>query len=293
MSAIQQAYAGSFGGSAAPPLPAFTDMVAAYSLWDWQAGNEDTGVNYTNDDSDNFNLTFPANPAPYALPWGNIVPPSPYLIDVWNDQNGNTYPLAGTSSFRPTLDDTNQLISFNGTANGLNASASFTGVETWTIYFDFAPQSLAETGVIFETNRFSDAANTENQISIRMVAGVLTCSVYDATPVTPLPNTKTITLPDTSRIWGCFTIDTTQVTPADQTALTVNNSTSGVSSPASADLAASTVGGSTLNVGARDSGSSSFLTADMWTILVKNVVDDAPTQTAYYDYGQYLKSLAP
>jgi hypothetical protein len=184
-------------------------------------------------------------------------------------------------------------IQFNGTNSGLLSSGALYsgGSATGTVYGWIQPESLIETGIIFETNTFADRAHTIKQVSIRMVAGVLTASVFDQTAITALPNSKAVTLATTDPIFITFQWDTAVATPSLQTTLLINNAATGVSSPASADLSGLLIGDATLNVGARNNANSSFLTANMWALIAKNVVDNATVRGQWYAYQQYLKSL--
>lgn len=184
-------------------------------------------------------------------------------------------------------------VEFNGTATGLQSSIALygSGSATGTIYGWIQPESLSETGVIFETGTFADRANTIKQISIRMVAGVLTATIFDQTAITALPNMKVKTLSATDPIFITFQWDTAIATASLQTTLLVNDSATGVSSAAAADLSGLLIGGAKVNVGARNNAASAFLTANMWMLLAKSVVDSSTVRAQWFAYQQYLKSL--
>lgn len=184
-------------------------------------------------------------------------------------------------------------VEFNGTATGLQSSIALygSGSATGTIYGWIQPKSLSETGVIFETGTFADRANTIKQISIRMVAGVLTATIFDQTAITALPNMKVKTLSAIDPIFITFQWDTAVATASLQTTLLVNNSATGVSSAAAADLSGLLIGGAKVNVGARNNAASAFLTANMWMLLAKSVVDSSTVRAQWFAYQQYLKSL--
>lgn len=160
-----------------------------------------------------------------------------------------------------------------------------------TIYLGFKPGSLAETSVLLETG--TGAVDQTFRISIRMVAGVFTFSIYDGTAVVCLPNTKIKTISDTNWHFAACAWVTSDGTPANQTILKIDDSTSGVTSPASADLGGNAVGGDVPNVGARNNAASAFFTGKMRYIEAFNVLHDASTQSAYYAYWNYLQSLLP
>lgn len=115
-----------------------------------------------------------------------------------------------------------------------------------TIYIS----DLAGAGVIAETG--AGTAGLANRISFRMALDKLIFSVYDATAVAALPNSKMVTIPAPGwyRISGKF--DTTQGTAANQTSLKLDDSAVGVTSPASANLGSAAVGGDVANLLARD-----------------------------------------
>ena len=184
-------------------------------------------------------------------------------------------------------------VEFNGTATGFQSSVALydSGSATGTIYGWIQPKSLSETGVIFETGTFADRANTIKQISIRMVAGVLTATIFDQTAITALPNMKVKTLSATDPIFITFQWDTAVATASLQTTLLVNNSATGVSSAAAADLSGLLIGGAKVNVGARNNAASAFLTANMWMLLAKSAVDNSTARAQWFAYQQYLKSL--
>lgn len=182
------------------------------------------------------------------------------------------------------------MVVFDGAATNLQGGSPLLNSNKGTVYVDFAPLNLVETGVILETG--SGAAGIANRLSIRMVAGVLTASVYDATAIVALPNTKIKTLSTSDRIFVCVTWDTT-LAAANQVQLYINNSQTGVTSAASADLGGATIGNGVPNVGSRNGGAAegTFLTANMWSLEVLTVADDTSARLTQYNYNQYLKSL--
>lgn len=277
--------AGSAGPSI-PPIPALTNTVRMWSLWDWRDGGDDYALSYTNGDSDSFSPAFPVT-APYALEWGSLVAPSPYLLDQWGDQIVNTSPLnGGGGAATPILDGVAQTVSLDGAQGFVSLGSLYpSGSGTGIIYLDF--QSSSADGVIFETGT---SGHPENNISIALDGNTLYCTINDESGH---PNTKQVDLSTDTRYWVAFGWDNTQVTPADQTFLKINDSDTGVTSTASADLVSTTIGASDVNVGARDSVTSDFYTGNIWTIICNNTADDSTVQTSYYNRGQYLKSLAP
>lgn len=279
------------GGSAAPPpQPPFDNIALCVALDNFNNdGYAGPGVNISG--SDISTITFTADP-PYPLQWANVTDAGdpPYSLITWYDQNGNANDLAGPFGARPILDATNKLISFDGATQGLRGSANlYDGSNTGgTLYFDFAPQSLIETGVIFETGP-NATADRAGAISIRIVAGVLTVSIFDNTPVVSLPNTKIKTLTNTDRIWVCVTFDTT-ASAANQVQLYVNNSQTGVTSTATANLSGIQIGKEQPNLGARNNAASSFLTADFWEGRAQTNIDDSATMLEAYNYWIYLQT---
>lgn len=280
-------------GSAAPPpppQPPFDNIAACWGLFNFNNdGYAGPGVNISG--SDISTIMFTADP-PYPLQWANVTDAGdpPYSLIIWYDQNGNTNDLAGPFGARPILDATNKLISFDGVSQGLQGAGNLFPSHTTagTLYFDFAPQSLVETGVILETGQ--NEVQMGGRISIRMVAGVLTVSFYDATAIVALPNTKAKIISSTNRIWVAVTFDTS-LAAANQVQLYVNNSQAGVTAPASADLSAVVgVGVDVPNVGARNNAASNYLTANMWEIRAETVVDAAAAMLVQYNYWNYLKT---
>lgn len=281
------------GGSAAPPLPPTTGAVAIWSLFNLNYPTfSDAGVNFTDGGSGNRDAAFDPV-APYSLPWAAIIDAytPPYALDIWFDQlSANS--LTATGSARPVLDAVGQQITFDGTQTGMSSTINlYDGSNTsGTLYIDVAPQSLIETGIILETG--TGAVGNAGRISIRMVAGVLTASIYDGTAIASLPNTKVKTLSGHSRIWVCVTFDTTAAA-ANQVQLYVNNSQAGVTSTAAADLSGVQIGKDPANLGARNTASSNFLTADFWQVRAQSNLDDAAAMLIEYNYYLYLRSLAP
>lgn len=276
-----------------PPLPAFTDVAACWGLFNFNPVGYDVG-NAVEIEGDIGSTAVPfTGTAPY--PYDSVLVPDagnpPYATTVWYDQNANSANLEAAGGARPSLDATNQLIDFNGTSNGLRSVDGIGGSPSGTIYIAFKAGSLVETSVILETGTGDPA--TEQWISIRMVAGVFTASVYDNTPVVNLANTKIKTIADSNWHLAAFSWDTSQVTPANQTTLRMDNSTSGVTSPISTDVLSLAMGGSRTNIGARNNAASLFFTGSMRDVYYKNVVDDATAQTAFFDYWTYLQSVSP
>lgn len=291
MSGVLASYGGG-SGPAPPPIPPTTGAVGIWALFNLNPV-QDFAANVSGSDStqDYHFVGVPPYPFDYA---GLTAPPNdpPYLVNTWYDQlSANNLSASGSS--RPILDVVGQLISFDGVANGM-AGASPLYVNhagaNGTIYFDIAPASLvAGDHIILETG--SGDAGDPARIKISIIAGVLTCSVYDTTAILPLPNTKVVTLANTSRIFGCFQWDTTQVTPANQTSLFVNNSSTGVTSAALADLnGQDTVGIGVPSVGARNGATSNFFGGSMWGLEALAVTDDATARLVQQNYNEYLKT---
>lgn len=110
-------------GSAAPPLPPTDGAVAIWSLFNLNYPTfSDAGVNFTDGGSGNRDAAFDPV-APYSLPWAAIIDAytPPYALDIWFDQlSANN--LIATAGQRPELDATNQMITFNGTTNGMSGA---------------------------------------------------------------------------------------------------------------------------------------------------------------------------
>lgn len=283
-------------GVNAPPLPPFANVAGCWGLFGLggtgiiggdavYCGNQDITASFLG--------TFP-----YQINWPGFVDAlnnnggPPAYADTIFDQNANANNLTASSTARPTLDAVNKLVAFGGIANGTRSANQLYvgGAIKGTIYIDFQPLNLTETSVIFETDTFASNGHMQQQISIRMVAGVLTASIFDLTPVVALPNTRIKTISATDRIFITFTFDLQEV-PSTQTALYVNNSTSGVTLvPSPADLSGLAIGQGNLNIGARNNAASAFLTANMWNIKALSVVDDAAARLAEWDYNQFLRT---
>lgn len=273
-------------GSAAPPLPSFTGVVAAYGLNNFNDAGYPGGLGISGVDNEIHFLGV----APYALDYTDI---GSQAINLWADQNGNLNDATSGGANRPTLDATSQLISFDGTQTGLvGANPLYSGGSaTGTIYVGFKAASLVETSVLLETG--TGATDQAQRISIRLVAGVLTCSVYDATAVVCLANTKSKTISDNNWHLLAFTFDTGQGTAVNQTGLLVDNSSSGVSSPVSSTVAGLLLGGEAPNIGMRNNFASNFFTGSERLNFYRNTVDDAAAKTVMWNRWVYLQSLMP
>lgn len=275
----------------APPIPPFTNVAAAWGLFNFDPVGYPAGfgVNYENVATDTNDALF-TEVAPYPLDW-TLAGSAPYLVNTWDDQNANLNNLIAVGAARPILNAVAKRIEFDGVQTGMQGGALYTsGSATGTIYLDVQPLSLVQTGVILETDTFTNNAHTTRQISIRMVAGVLTATIFDNTALVALPNTKVKTIVATDRIFITFTWDTGVGVAANQTALYVNNSASGVTSAAAADLSGLLVGQGSANVGARNNAASQFVTANMWSGEAFTVVDDSAAKLVQYNYNQYLKT---
>lgn len=283
------------GSAPLPPQPPFTNIAACWGLFNFNNDGygEGQGVNISGTSIGGV-INFTTDP-PYPLRWANVPDVAgdpPYSLITWYDQNGNGNDLAGSFGARPILDATNKLISFDGATQGLAAAVRLYphGTLAGTIYIDFAPQDLAQTGIVLETG--TGATDQIERISIRMIAGVLMVSIYDRS-IVPLPNTKAKVIGTLDRIWVAVTFDTS-LPPSNQVQLYVNNLQTGVTAPASADLNGNVnVGDNPPSVGARNNATSTFLTANMWEIRAQTGVDDAAALLIQYNYWLYLKSLAP
>lgn len=268
-------YRGQSGGKAyynlvGQPTSATLNAIA----WDADSAHwtiNDSGGTSLYDDVNEVDVSFPWDA---GIAWEEITGDSPAPTVTMSGSGGN--------------------VVFDGSVTGLaGAGALYSGGSAvGTIYMLFKAGSLLETSVLLETG--TGAADQARRISIRLVAGVLTCSVFDATAVVCLANTKIKTISDSNWHWLAFTWDTGQGTAANQTALKVDDSATGVSSPISSTVAGLLMGNAVPNVGARNNAASAWFTGAMRTAICKNVVDNAATQTNYYNYGYtYLQSTAP
>lgn len=281
-------------GSNVPPLPSTAGAVLIAGLFNLAPETYSGPALHVADvNTDEHNATYLFT-APYGVDWDDAGSWSPPVVaDTWYDQLGENN-LVAESTARPTLDATNHLISFDGVANGIRGIANlYAASQTGSIYLDFQPLSLAAgSRVIFETG--GGTVDSGARISIAQVANVLSCSIFDTTIGVAQPNTKAWTIPNTNRIFVCFQFDTTQGTAANQTALFINNSSTGVTSIAAADCNGLDIGNGRPNVGARNNAASNFFTGNMWQAPFANdVVDDAAARLVQFNYNQYLKSLAP
>lgn len=278
------------GGSAPPPLPPFDNIAACWGLFNFNPDGYPAGDGSVGTSDWTWAFT---EVAPFPTNWqdgiDNATPP--YDIGVWSDQNAHGNDLTQADAAQPVLDATNHLISLDGVSQGLQGAASLYsgGTAKATIYIDFQPLNLSETGVILQTGLVNSKAQN---ILIEMVAGALTATVWDNTPVHPLANTKTKILAATDRIWVAVVIDVT-LAPANQVQLYVNNSQAGVLAPISTDLSGLTIGNDVPSVGASNNAGLNFLTANMWEVRAQTNVDDAAAMLTQFLYWQYLVSLAP
>lgn len=195
----------------------------------------------------------------------------------WLDFNWTgPLPTAGTGAGQ---------MQFDGAANGMAGAAGLfaSGLSTASLYFDIQPTNLATSGTIFETGSFANVGARAFQFSLRQEANQLVWRAYDE--VGTGINSKTFTLTNTNRIFVCVQIDSVQGTAANQTAMLINNSATGVTSPASANLAGGLLGPGLPNLGARNNAASNFFTGNIWNVVVNNTADDAATKTQYFDWN--------
>lgn len=127
------------------------------------------------------------------------------------------------------------------------------GSPTLTLNLLVYISDFSGNSVLFETNTFADRGHTINQISIRMLAGVLTASAYDATAVVAVPNSKVKTLSVAGWYNIVFEVNSALAGTA-QTVLKVNDSTSGVTSVGAGNLASANMAQGIPNLMARDAG---------------------------------------
>lgn len=243
------------------------------------------GVKYNSDTEALFDSV-----SPYRLLWASLFDHDPpYLLENLADQNANNNDLTQTGGARPTLDAVNHSIVFDGaTPTGLTGvRPTFAGGSgTGTIYIPFKAASLVETSVLFETGSGSAA---QGQVSIRLVAGVFTATIYDLSLVA-LPNTKVKTISDTG--WHIATIRfDTSLAAANQVQLLIDNSSSGVSSSAATNLTGIQIGDGVPNVGARNNAASTGFTGSMYDLLCFSTAHDTTLETSWWTYLKYVNGL--
>lgn len=178
---------------------------------------------------------------------------------------------------------------FNGSANGMQSSGNLfaSDSQTFTGYLYFKAGSLVETSVLLETS--SNGTTTAKQLSVRIVAGVLTVTMGNAVP---LMNTKIKTISDSN--WHLLTIviDSTQ-SAANQVLCWLDKSQTGWTAPLSTDLASQTgMMKQKLNAGARNNGASTFFTGSLGVDMpMFTVAHDTSTRQAWENYLTYLYGL--
>lgn len=271
-----------------PPLPPFDNIAACWGLFNFNPIGYDAsaGVSISGTDTSVVGLS---PDAPYPLRWANVTDAGdpPYLVNTWDDQNGNANDLTQVGAAQPLLDATNQLISFDGTQWLVSGGNSF-GTQTLTAYALFRAENLVGTGYLFAIGR--EGVN-DGAFTAKMVAGVLTVSVTAAT--THLLNTKIKTIADNN--WHLLTviIDTTVVDPTAQVIVLLDNSAAGVSAPLSTDLGGNSVDGvDPLFVASRNSGLNA-IACDYRMIRIQADADDLVAATAMWTYIQYLQTQSP
>lgn len=169
-------------------------------------------------------------------------------------------------------------------ANPLYSGGSATG----TIYIPFKPASLAETSVLLETG--DGAAGSARRISVRMVAGVLTASCFDATAVVALANTKIKTISDTN--WHIATVRfDTSLSAANQVQLLVDNSATGVTAPISTDLTGLLLGNGVPNFGYRNGGASAGFTGSATDCLAFSAAHNGTLETNWFNWLKFVNGL--
>lgn len=218
----------------------------------------------------------------------------PWLVAGWNTGDVGVNP---TPTVTPAGTQTGEIdFGTDGAGNsvitGLRSSGNLCNSTVGTIYILFKAGSLLSTEVLFETGTGAVGAARAKNISISLVAGVLTATIYDNTAVTPLANTKIKTIADTNWHFLAVTWDVT-LSAANQVSLLVDNSATGVTAPISSTLVGLTIGNALLNVGARNNASSAAFTGSMQGVITKNSADDAAAQTAMYNYCKYLNPAIP
>lgn len=257
-------YFGQLNGRAAYVYDGSTDPTVDGILWadaQWKINTSGAGVYFSNDD--------------VAFPW---------LVSTWEQNDGDLpVPVVTQGQASGVI----QGSATTGLAGGsaLYSGGSATGTITWSGYID----DFAGNSVLFETGTFADRANTINQLSLRILAGVLTFSGYDTTAIVALPNSKVKTLSVAGWYDIICTFDTGQVGTA-QTAMKVNDSASGITSVGAGNLAGLLMGSGVPNVGARDAAgtlSLGFPGRELAAVAYTGV-KSASDQTVIYNYNQYL-----
>lgn len=283
--------------STTPPLPSFSNVVAACSVNNFNNAGYPAGQAVGIEGSDggvNVNFT---GASPYPIDYASIDPGSlpPYALGTWNDQSAFDNDLIQASSARPILDTVNKLVSFDGATSCMVGSQNlfdFDTTATATFYVLFKAGSLIETSVLL--NLGTAPLTNDGGLSVRLVAGVLTASMSGASP-TFLKNTKIKTISDNNWHLAAITIDT-NAAAASQVLLKVDNSATGVTAPVSTDLLGVGIGKGEENnvpyVGASNQAST-FFTGSMREIYGRSTVDDATAQTTMWTYVQYLQSTLP
>lgn len=225
---------------------------------------------------------------------GDVATAFPWLATGWQSSDVGVDPAPTVTAADP---QTGQ-IDFGtdgagGTpTTGLQSSGSLCNSATGTIYLLFKAGSLLSSEVLFETGTGAVGAARAKNISISLVAGVLTATIYDNTAVTPLLNSKIRTIADTNWHLLAVTWDVT-LSAANQVSLKVDNSSTGVTAPISSTLVGLTIGNALLNVGARNNAASAAFTGLMQIARVQTNADDATAQTNMYNYCKYLNPAIP
>ncbi len=175
----------------------------------------------------------------------------------------------------------------NAVTTGLQTANPLCNSGVGTIYILFKAGSLSATEVLFETGTGAAGSAKAKNISISLVAGVLTATIYDNTAVTPLANTKIKTISDTNWHLLALTWDVS-LSAANQVSLKVDNSTTGVTAPISSTLAGLTIGNAVLNLGSRNNATSAPFDGSMQIVGYRPQADTPTQQTSMYNYIKYL-----
>ncbi len=154
------------------------------------------------------------------------------------------------------------------------------GSTTGTIYIGCAGNA---DGVVLETGITGVSDGT---IGIYLSAGVLTVDLYGNIGAR---QRKVKTIADDN--WHFLGIGfDTSLAAANQLAMKVDNSTSGVTASQTDDLASQLMGGGVPNIGCRNAGivPTNGYTGDMNTFLAFSIKHDDATMTQFWTYWQAL-----
>lgn len=290
MSAILAVLANTFpSGNNAPPVPDLTGISALYSSFGiaagWQNGNP-----LIFDVSEGAPFSSTAS-APYPLDWNSIPSPSGDELGTWYDQSGGGFD-ATVGGLAPLIDAPTQRFTYNGTQNLATPTGVLTG-NTLTIYCVFSTNDLLAAQTLSQSRYANDYLTNTDLFAIYLTAaGVLTVS-QNTVDTIPVFNSKVKMLGDTNLHLLTVVFDRT-ISGAGATVMKVDNSTSGVSNGATADMLSANFDDKSIGIGlGQPLGTDAFLDGTLNECWIYSDAKDSTHQDSVYNYLKYLYPSIP